>query len=66
MSILVKIISYSGWSGTQTLYHHCLDHVIWKAKKNNKLNGAHQFLVYADDVNFCGKTLVPQRDTEKL
>jgi hypothetical protein len=31
-----------------------------------KLNGTHQLVAYADDVNIAGKTLIPYRKTQKL
>jgi hypothetical protein len=42
------------------LYYHCLEYAIRKFQENQvglKLNGTHQILAYADDVNLLGDNI---------
>jgi hypothetical protein len=57
----------------EMLYHHCfsalLYNTIWKVQEQQvglKLNGTHQLLVYADDVNLLGENRYHKRSAETL
>jgi len=51
------------------LFNFALEYTIkevWINQDGLKLNSAHQFLVYADDVNVLGGSVHRQRKTQKL
>jgi retron-type reverse transcriptase len=50
------------------LFNFALEYPHRRVQENQKrliLNGTHQLLAYADDVNIVGKTLIPYRETQK-
>jgi hypothetical protein len=65
METFVRYISYQEWSKTRSCsvtiaFQLCLEYAIRKVKANQegvKMNGIHQFVVTADDVNLVGKTI---------
>ena len=60
-------------SNKETLYHHCfstllLEYAIRRVQVNQdglKLNGAHQLMAYADDVNILGGSIHTLKENEE-
>jgi hypothetical protein len=51
------------------LFNFALEYVIMRVEENQVgpiLNGTHQLLAYADDVNIVEETLIPYRETQNL
>jgi hypothetical protein len=51
------------------LFNFALEYAIMKVQVNQdglKLNCKHQLLVYADDINILGGSIILKRKTEKL
>jgi hypothetical protein len=54
---------------TRLIFHFALEYATWRVQVNQnglKLNGTHQHLVYADDVNILGASVQSLKQNTKV